>query len=70
MIEVFKTDVEQRAQATMLVAALLEHFPQSRINVDLQDCDKVLRIEGKDFHSDTVMRIVKEHGFACAMLEA
>ena len=49
MIEVFKTNVEKTNDADKMVRLLLEHFPQSKINFDLHDCDKILRVEGKDF---------------------
>jgi len=45
MIEVFKTNVQEISQANKIVAVLLEHFPGSRINFDMHDCDKVLRVE-------------------------
>ncbi len=69
MIEVFKTNIQKASQAKRMVALLLRHFPDSRVNVDLHDCDKVLRIEGCNFMPATVMRLIKEHGFMCSVLE-
>ena len=69
MIEVFKTNIEERSQAEKLIALLLDHFPGHRINVDLHDCDKVLRIEGCNFLSARIMTLVNENGFMCSMLE-
>jgi hypothetical protein len=69
MIEVFKTNVEGTNDAGNIVQLLLQHFPGSRINFDLQDCDKILRVEGKDFSADKVMVLLKENGFHCAILE-
>ena len=69
MIEVFKTNVECPDKARELVNLLLYHFPGNRINFDMHDCDKVLRIEGKHFIPGRVMEIVKENGFACNVLE-
>jgi hypothetical protein len=68
MVEVFKTNVHEPSQANMLVSLLLQHFPGSRINFDLHDCDKILRVEGKNFATEKIMVIVKEHGFACDIL--
>lgn len=68
MIEVFKTDVSDEKQASDLRHLLLRHFPTSRINFDLHDCDKILRIEGADFSSELVQALVKNSGFACDML--
>jgi len=69
MIEVFKTNVEQAGDANNIVQMLLQHFPGSRINFDLQDCDKILRVEGKDFCSETIIFLMKENGFRCSILE-
>ena len=69
MIEVFKTNVEEVRQAKDLVDLLQHHFPGSRINFDLQDCDKILRVEGDSFVTRQVMSLVEERGFACEILE-
>jgi hypothetical protein len=69
MIEVFKTNVETASDATNLVEMLLQQFPASRINFDLQDCDKILRVEGKDFSTEQVMLLLKENGFNCCILD-
>ena len=68
-IEIFKTDVADATEAKKLVGVLLSYFPRSRINFDLYDCDKVLRVEGRDFIAAKVMMLVKEHGFNCRVLE-
>jgi hypothetical protein len=69
MIEVFKTNVEEICQAEVLVDLLLHHFPGSKVNFDLQDCDKILRVEGDSFVACQVMSLVEESGFACEILE-
>ncbi len=68
-IEVFKTNVETASDANNIVQLLLQHFPCSRINFDLQDCDKILRVEGKDFCTDKVMLLVNKNGFLCEVLD-
>ena len=69
MIEVFKTDIELASDADGLTQLLLQHFPGSRINFDLQDCDRILRVEGKDFSPDKIMMLVHKNGFHCEILE-
>ncbi len=69
MIEVFKTDVQKITQAKKLTALLLEHIPDGQINFDMHDCDKILRVEGKDFIPEKVLMIVKENGFTCMVLQ-
>lgn len=69
MIEVFKTDVETANDANNIVQILLQRFPCSRINFDLHDCDKILRVEGKDFCTETIILVLKENGFCCSVLD-
>ena len=69
MIEVFKTNVEETVQAKKIVDILLEHFPNNKINFDLHDCDKILRVEGKSFCVEKIMILVIENGFKCDILE-
>ena len=58
MIEVFKTNVQEFSEAQKLVALLRKHFPNSKINFDLDDCDKVLRVEGNNLRE--IARFVSE----------
>lgn len=69
MIEVFKTNVENASDASNIVQVLLQHFPGSRVNFDLQDCDRILRVEGKDFCVETILTFMKENGFHCSVLD-
>ena len=69
MIEVFKTNVKSTAEASELVAMLHRHFPASRINFDLGDCDRILRVEGPDFHPERVAGLLNESGYHCSVLD-
>jgi hypothetical protein len=69
MVEVFKTNVQEFSEAQKLVALLRRHFPDSKINFDLDDCDKVLRVEGNNLRIEKVMTLVMEKGFLCAVLD-
>ena len=42
----FKTNVQECELAHQLTQKLLLCFPHSKINFDLHDCDKILRVEG------------------------
>lgn len=68
MIEVFKTDVKEVIQAKKIIALLHQRFPGSRVNFDLDDCDKVLRIEGDNFIPEEAIKLVKENGAVCDIL--
>ncbi len=69
MVEAFKTNVQKKTQGKMLLCILAEAFPSFKINFDLSDCDKVLRIEGDNIEALPIMMLVKEHGFSCEVLE-
>jgi pimeloyl-ACP methyl ester carboxylesterase len=43
----FKTDVDSDQVAVKIITALQRIFPGYRINFDLDDCDKILRVESK-----------------------
>jgi hypothetical protein len=53
----------------MLLSILSEAFPSFKINFDLSDCDRVLRVEGDNMEALRIMMIVKEYGFNCEVLD-
>ena len=69
MAEVFKTNVKQVHHAKKIIDDLLQYFPKSKINFDLKDCDKILRIDGQNIFSDEVINVLKSKGFICEELE-
>lgn len=69
MIEVFKTNVQHQVEATELRNLLQRYFPGSKIDFDLEDCDKVLRIEGSSFMPNKIMQLIHEHGYTCHVMD-
>ncbi|HEY4874873.1 MAG TPA: hypothetical protein VIH86_04835 [Puia sp.] len=69
MVEIFKTNVQKKAQGKMLLCILSEAFPSFKINFDLSDSDKVLRVEGDNMEVLRIMILVKEYGFTCEILD-
>jgi len=68
MIEVFKTDVQQPGTANLLIAKLMLLFPGSRVNFDLEDCDRVLRVEGENICRQKTTQLLKSSGYRCQEL--
>jgi hypothetical protein len=68
-VEAFKTNVQKKTQSKVLLGILSEAFPSSKINFDLSDCDKVLRVEDDNIEASRIMILVKEHGFKCEILD-
>ena len=69
MVEVFETDVQQAYQANIVLRELRKYFPESKISFDLDDCDKILRVEGICVIADQVSWLLNEKGFKCRPLE-
>jgi hypothetical protein len=68
MVEVFKTNVQEVAESNRIIGKLLEHFPDNRINFDLSDCDKILRVEGDAIYPETIMEVLTSGGYSCEIL--
>ena len=68
MVEVFKTNVQHRELAEQLASILRGRFAFSKINFDLEDCDKILRVEGKQVCVETIIEILNTHGLQCEVL--
>ena len=69
MVEVFKTNVQRKAQSEILLCALAEAFPAFKINFDLSDCDKVLRVEGHNIDNGEIIRLLNRESFLCETLQ-
>jgi hypothetical protein len=68
MVEVFKTNVQQHEQAKQLTSVLRGRFDFCKINFDLEDCDKILRVEGKQICVETIIEILNTRGLQCEVL--
>lgn len=69
MVEVFKTNVRQRRQAKMLLGLMARQFPMLKINFDLEDCDKILRVEGESISHEKITTLVTGSGYQCEILQ-
>lgn len=68
-ILVFKTNVSSRKKVSM-VAPLLTSFPAIRKwSFDLQDRDKVLRVESAETDPGSVELLLRSAGFHCRELD-
>lgn len=69
MIEVFKTNVQNKTQAKRIINLLEKMFSQASINFDLNDCDKILRVDGfKKAYSPVIVNGLHNLGFTCEIL--
>jgi tRNA G26 N,N-dimethylase Trm1 len=68
MVEVFKTNVEQVEHSEMLIDQIINEIPNSQINFDLEDCDKILRIEAERISNETIISLLNQNGFHAEVL--
>jgi hypothetical protein len=69
MVEVFKTNVGCREMAEQVVSTLLTRFPYFKVTFDLDDCDKILRVEGSNICIQVIVELVTKRGFQCEVLD-
>lgn len=55
MIEVFKTNVSSEKNSKIIIDALHLLLPNAKINFDLEDCDKILKIESSSIAAHIVI---------------
>lgn len=68
MVRVFKTDVLYAEEVGAIINDLLLRDPDLRISFDLEDEDKILRVEGAFFKAEDVIFCLKEQGYCCINL--
>ena len=70
-VEIFKTNVRGKRNALYLVGEMNAVFPGHKISIDLDDRDKVLRVESRKGNVKTteVIKLLKERNFNCEVLK-
>jgi hypothetical protein len=68
-VEFFKTDVADPERAKWLVGQIERNFASCKVNFDLDDCDRILRVvfEGK-IQSDLLIDLLKDIGCKAEVL--
>jgi hypothetical protein len=68
-IEVFKTNVADPERATWIVDQIERNFANCKVNFDLDDCDRILRVafEGK-IQSDLLIDLLHHVGYKAEVL--
>lgn len=68
VIEIFKTSINSQQAAALVKYMLSDKYPDAKINFDLEDCDRILRIENKVICVEEVTAIVNTLGHQCEVL--
>ena len=71
MIEIFRTNISDSATAQRIIADLLTRRPELDVSIDLDDCDRVLRIVSplETIDPKEVIGLVEETGHEARILE-
>ncbi|SFC78490.1 hypothetical protein SAMN05421747_12611 [Parapedobacter composti] len=68
VVEIFTTDVSDSRQAEVLLKSLKPIAADGRVTFDLEDIDKIMRIESQGGVAEQVIRILDEDGYSCKLL--
>ena len=69
MIFVFKTSVKTKTQAKKLKQHIDKILPNEKWNFDLEDCDKILRIDSEENIVLKIIELLNIHNYNCKELE-
>ena len=69
MVEIFKTNVRSIRKAKLIIQKLAEEFPSHKINFDLDDCDKILRLQGSYISPEKITQLLIRENYQCQVLE-
>ncbi len=60
-VEIFKTNVSSEIEAKDIIVKLSCNFPHYKINFDLDDCDRILRVESNsEIDTSHIIEIVQQ----------
>ncbi len=68
-IEVFTTNIERSKDAKHVISLLKSRFPHAFINIDLEDCERVLRFENTVIDQAEILNLVQSTGFSISIME-
>lgn len=69
MVEVFKTNVSDQQLANVLLERIHSIYRYCLANFDLEDCDKILRVESNSyFQTEPLIHLLKEYGCSVEVL--
>jgi hypothetical protein len=71
IIEVFKTNVEEKEVADKIIEAIHQRFKDHKANFDLQDCDRILRVVSVNgsLQTTNVILLIRTLGYHAEILE-
>jgi hypothetical protein len=71
MIGIFKTNINTDQDKLKVISAIHHEFPIQACTVDIEDCDKVLRVVGQGcpVNESEVIFLLQRMGYQCDILD-
>ncbi|HEY8931244.1 MAG TPA: methyltransferase type 11 [Mucilaginibacter sp.] len=71
MVEIFRTNVKSKRLAGKILKVLQANLPAFYFNFDLDDCDRILRVQSNDMPVECrrIMQIVQGHEIEISLFE-
>lgn len=67
-VEIFRTNIQDKIQSEVIKTELLSIFPKLKIDFDLEDVDRILRIEGFSFCPNEIILILVSKNYNCEIM--
>jgi SAM-dependent methyltransferase len=67
-IEIFKTNIQNNSEANQVSNALKAIFPKSKFNFDLDDPEKILRVENPPLNSELIVQVLRDNGYVAKLI--
>lgn len=68
MIEIFITSIHNKKNSERIKIEILKTDSDLKITFDLEDIDRVLRVEGIAVNKEEIIEIVNKLGFQCCVM--
>ncbi|MDB4920688.1 methyltransferase type 11 [Mucilaginibacter sp.] len=70
-VEIFKTDVHNEGEASLVIFLLDEYYPDFKVNFDMDDDDKILRVESteKQISGSEIESLLEGIGVCCKIFK-
>lgn len=68
-VEIFRTEVSCPKTAAQLLQRLHEVFPHDKFNFDLEDCDRILRVDSPHLEIEAIPKHFQSWGYYCEWIE-
>ncbi|HEU4555707.1 MAG TPA: hypothetical protein VFS25_22870 [Chitinophaga sp.] len=69
MIGIFRTNIATQHDKKRVIGAIEANFSVLACSVDIDDCDRVLRIVSQQVGEDAIIAFVKRLGYHCDPLD-